>query len=372
MSSSLLSTSLILGCSSLAGLYHPVSEEEAIATVRTARDLGIVMFDTAPHYGCGLSEQRLGKALLQHQEKNSSHPIQLYTKVGRIMVNVDPMELKRVYEDSNGDTQYYQERQIDVNNVPGSPSCIFPEAPNTVLPVYDYSKNGALKSYEDSIQRLMIGHSNKDVSLRLRIHDCETDEHITQVLHPRDGALQGLLELRDQKKIDDISIGVNELAAAMRIVHEAPHGSLNSVLIAGQWNLLDHSTECIALFTACEERNIRIHNAGIFASGVICGGSTHRYQPVTPDITKKIQQWNDLCQQYDNIDLPAVAMKFALLPTVVEAIAVGAKNPMEVTEIVTWFQCSFDHWLDLFGDAHQRHLLTDDVYAYIAKLIGDS
>ena len=60
-------------------------------------------------------------------------------------------------------------------------------------------------------------------------------------------------------------------------------------------------------------------------------------------------------------------MKFALLPTVVEAIAVGAKHPLEVNEIVTWFQCSFDRWLDFFADAHQRNLLTDHVHEYISK-----
>ena len=172
--------------------------------------------------------------------------------------------------------------------------------------------------------------------------------------------------MRAQKKIDDISIGVNDLASAMRLVREAPNGSLDSLMIAGQWNLLDHSTECIELFTACEERNIRVHNAGIFASGVICGGSTHRYHPVISTITEKIQQWTDLCRQY-NVELPAVAMKFALLPTAVVAIAVGAKSPVEVTDIVTWFHCSFDRWLDLFADAHQRNLLSDHAYEYISK-----
>ena len=87
-------------------------------------------------------------------------------------------------------------------------------------------------------------------------------------------------------------------------------------------------------------------------------------------ISKKIEQWKDLCRLY-SIDLPAVAIKFALLPTAVEAIAVGAKSPQEVTEIVTWFQCSFDRWLDLFADAHHRHLLSDQVHAYIVKMIDD-
>ena len=352
-----------------------MSEEQAIETVLVALEHGIVMFDTAPHYGCGLSEERLGKALLQHQQQQQQQHrhIQLYTKVGRIMVNVvDPIELKKVHDNSSkssGSKQYYQERQIDIYNIPGSPSCLFPEAPHTLIPLFDYSKVGAWKSYEDSIQRLLlVGSSNKDISLRLRIHDCETDEHITQVLNPDDGALLGLIELRDQKKIEDISIGVNDLASAMRLVHEAPHGSLDSLMIAGQWNLLDHTTECIELFSACEERNIRVHNAGIFASGVICGGSTHRYQPVTSVITKKIEQWTKLCNHY-NVDLPVAAMKFALLPPAVVAIAVGAKSPNEVREVVSWFQFqySFDRWLDFFADAHQRNLLTDHVHEYISK-----
>jgi D-threo-aldose 1-dehydrogenase len=353
-----LARTCIIGCSSLAGLYTSIEEEVAVSTVAAALDAGFRMFDTAPHYGCGLGEERLGRALKAYGiTKHLPRDIKLWTKIGRIMIKdgISSGELQRY---ASGQTlQLYQGRQVDMGNVPGSTGCIFPDAP-LVLPVFDYSSEGCLQSFHDSEQRLLL--HDLGIKVGLRVHDSETAEHIGAVLDRNSGALKAMVDLREQHLIEEVSIGVNDTSAALRILHESPRGALDTVMLAGQWNLLDHTADTLAFLCECEQRGVRVHNAGIFASGILAGGSTYRYQEAAESVRMKVKEWSDLCAEYD-VPLPAVAVHFARLPTAVEAVAVGVKDVSEVGDIVRWFHWPLSQWAELYTEAKRRGLLSDHV-----------
>lgn len=147
-----ISSDLIIGASSFAGLYSSISDEMVNETVKVALNNGFVQFDTAPHYGCGLGEEKLGRAL----QNVGGERIKVWSKVGRLMLKVDEADIFSM--------------EIDSDNIPGSKKCIFPDAPRDILPVFDYSSNGVVKSYEDSLRRLGFGRL-----YGLRLHDCESD-----------------------------------------------------------------------------------------------------------------------------------------------------------------------------------------------------
>ena len=357
-----LSTSIIIGCSSLAGLYNIIDSEVATETVKFALDSGFTMFDTAPHYGCGLGETRLGNAI-QHYYASTNmvaatekSQLKIWTKVGRLMISKDTWE--------NNSTNL----ETDNGNIPGSSTCVFPEAPTNVIPVFDYSANGARKSYEDSLQRLKLDRIHG-----LRIHDSETETHIltalglngisiqeSQISHDdKDkGGLQELVQLRNDGYIQDVSFGLNDVNIALRIVKDAPLDSIDSILIAGCWNLLDHSSNFQLLLSECKTKRIKIHNAGIFASGLLAGGSTYKYSPATTREIDKRQQWLNLCQKYD-IPLPAIALKFSLINEDIDAIVVGVKHPSEVRDIINWFH--MDIPMAIFHEAQMLGLLALNV-----------
>ena len=151
---------LILGCSPLAGIYRSIPETRAFDTVKAALDLGFREFDTAPHYGLGLSETRLGQALERHA-RDAHGAVRLWSKVGRAMK-------------PSADVASADEPHVERGNMPGAPGCIFPDAPADVTPVLDYSGDGARRSYADSVARL--GTAAARHGLRgLRVHDAEDE-----------------------------------------------------------------------------------------------------------------------------------------------------------------------------------------------------
>lgn len=172
------------------------------------------------------------------------------------------------------------------------------------------------------------------------------------------GGLEALVKMREEGLIKDVSIGVNRAESALKIIRSAPMGSLDTVMIAGCWNLLDHSAECMELLLECQGRGIIVQNAGVFASGLLVGGGTYKYAPASVLEVDRTELWNVLCVQY-NVPLPAVALKFGLLYTAIGACAVGVKNPNEVLQIVEWLACVVPH--ELFVEAKKRGLLASHV-----------
>ena len=331
---------LILGASPLAGIYAPSSDDVANATVAEALALGFTRFDTAPHYGLGLSERRLGAALraaLGESEANAR--VKVYTKVGRVMKPID-----EVSEEEKASS-------VEWGNVPGHDGCIFPEAPRDVLPVLDYASGGFERSHADSLMRLGL-----DKVEGLRIHDAETPERFEAAMSG--GGVAALARLRAQGKIAEVSLGMNDAAYVLRMIRESAPGTFDSVMMAGSWNLIDQDGYEVLL--ECQERNIAVHNAGVFASGLLVGGAHYKYAPAPEHIKAKTAQWQALANAYD-VPLPAVALAFALAPEIITLCAVGVKSPSEVAQNVAWLRAARDVNPQLWIDAKSQGLLGDHI-----------
>ena len=327
---------LILGASPLAGIYAPSSDDVANATVAEALALGFTRFDTAPHYGLGLSERRLGAALraaLGESEANTR--VKVYTKVGRVMKPIDEV------------TEEEKASSVEWGNVPGHDGCIFPEAPRDVLPVLDYASGGFERSHADSLMRLGL-----DKVEGLRIHDAETPERFEAAMSG--GGVAALARLRAQGKIAEVSLGMNDAAYVLRMIRESAPGTFDSVMMAGSWNLIDQDGYEVLL--ECQERNIAVHNAGVFASGLLVGGAHYKYAPAPEHIKAKTAQWQALANAYD-VPLPAVALAFALAPEIITLCAVGVKSPSEVAQNVAWLRAARDVNPQLWIDAKSQGLL---------------
>ena len=190
---SLQLSKLSLGTAPLAGLFTPVKDEESDALIKTTLREGINYFDTAPLYGHGMAEERLGRIL-----KTVTDPYVLETKVGRVLKHVDK----------------------------ANPMPWFPDADPHIEPTFDYSRDGILRSFEDSLNRLGVNHI--DIAL---MHDCEN--HVEEAI---ENAYPVLHTLKSQGVIKAIGVGLNFPDVAMRIMSEV---DLDIALIAGRYTLLN-------------------------------------------------------------------------------------------------------------------------------------
>ena len=331
---------LILGCSPLAGIYASIPETQAFDTVKTALALGFRDFDTAPHYGLGLSETRLGKAIAMHAKHI---PVRLWSKVGRVMrPNAEVTELDEPF--------------VERGNMPNHPGCIFPDAPTGVTPVLDYSGTGVLTSYEQSFARLGTAATANGIH-GLRVHDAEDEARFASAV-AAGGGVDALVTLRNEGKIKQVSLGMNDPKYVMKMITEKPNGTFDSVMSAGAWNLMDQ--DGLEVMLLCQKRGIKIHNAGIFASGLLVGGSYYKYAPASGKILERKERWAVLAAKYD-VPLPAVALAFALAPAVVEKAAIGVKSPQEVEMNVEWLEIAKHVPAELWEEAKTLGLLGKDV-----------
>jgi D-threo-aldose 1-dehydrogenase len=328
----------ILGCSGLAGLMCSVSEEEVVAIIKSAVfTYGIERFDTAPHYGCGLGEERLGRALLKvltdgstvSDEIGIAGELKIHTKVGRVIL---PQDVDTV------DPNVYE---IEFRNLPGPSNTAFPDTPSCRTPVRDYSSAGIVRSYEDSMARLQINQlqTHGCTMHGLRLHDFDDPRHLESVR--TNGGLSTLIHLRDDRKcIRDVSIGDNRPNTVLDILSTSTVGQFNSVMLANSWNLLDHPRESQEVFERCGDLGIEIQLAGVFASGALVGKDSYHYSSITdPSVTTKLQKWQLLCHEY-NIPLPVVAIAFSLLLPTVSAIAIGVSSVGELDQVMLWFKAA--------------------------------
>lgn len=331
-----ISQHIIVGCSSLAGLFTPCGDDGAYSVIQKCLELGLTRFDTAPHYGCGLGEERLGKCLALAAaatssiagDATSSKRYFVYTKVGRLMLK-KPCDKED--EDEGGEGR--EDMDIDKGNVPGSPSCIFPEAPLDVIPCFDYTAKGVRQSFHDSRDR--FGTCAGYIS-GLRLHDCDSNHHINQAI--KEGGISELVRLRDTEKlIVDVSIGTNNPSAAKYILDAAPPGSFNSLLLANSWNLIDHPISTQELLMQCHDQSILFQNAGIFASGLLVGGEHYLYSKNIPEaVQSKVMKWKTLCAELD-IPLGCAALAFSLLFDGIDSVVIGVATAEQVIQCVQWF-----------------------------------
>ncbi|MFC4533169.1 aldo/keto reductase [Sphaerisporangium dianthi] len=273
-----------LGTAPLGGLFTPVSEEQAQEALAAAWDGGIRYFDTAPHYGTGLAEERLGR-FLRGLPANTGKAI-VSTKVGRLLVT------------GQGEEDGFPGREGHVR-------------------VRDYSRDGVLRSLEDSLAR--TGLDRFDLVF---IHD--PDDHWEQAAGE---AYPALAELRDQGVIGAIGAGMNQAEMLTRFVRET---DVDAVLVAGRYTLLDRSA-AVELLPACERRGVAAIAGGVFNSGVLAGGTTYDYDAAPPEVLTRARELERVCAKY-GVPLPAAALRFPQRHPAVTTVLIGARSAAEVRE----------------------------------------
>jgi D-threo-aldose 1-dehydrogenase len=281
-------TRLMFGAAPIGGLFAPVQADAARATLEAAWSCGIRAFDTAPHYGAGLSEQRLGAFLRERPRAE----FVLSTKVGRRLVPASG--------DVEGADAFY-----------GTPR---------FSRVRDYSRDGVLASLDDSLTRL--GLDQIDIAL---IHD--PDDHAAEAL---DGAYPALAELRSAGTVGAIGLGMNQTAMLEWFIRRA---DLDCVMVAGRYTLLDQDA-AHTLFPLCREREVAVLAAGVFNSGVLADpkpGATYDYAAAGPELIDRATRIRAVCERH-GLPVGAAALQFTLAHPAVTAAVVGARSAPEVTE----------------------------------------
>ncbi|MYR41021.1 aldo/keto reductase [Streptomyces sp. SID5910] len=288
-------TRLGFGGGPLGGLYEPLDDATAARALEAAWEAGIRYFDTAPHYGIGHSERRMGQ-MLRSKPRDA---FTLSTKVGRLLVPQDP-----------------QGRTDESFAVPA-----------THRRVWDFTRDGIRRSVEDSLTRL--GLDRIDV---LYLHDAE--QHFEDAL--RHG-YPALAELRAEGVVGAIGAGMYHPGKLTRLVREA---GPDAVMLSGRHTLLDHSA-LDELLPACTERGVSVVAASVFNSGLLATdrpapGARYDYAAAGPELLKRVHRIADVCQAH-GVSVPQAAMAFPLLHPAVAGIAVGMRTEEEVRRNVAAF-----------------------------------
>ena len=287
-SSGLSVTRLGLGCASIGGLYGDIPDDQAIAVVRRALSLGLNLLDTAPLYGAGKSELRLGQALAG--VSRSSYV--LASKVGRVLVPTQ------------------RDQQVGAF-----------DAPAPYQPVFDFSYDGVMRSFEDSLNRL--GVERIDI---LHIHD--PDDHWPEAI---DSAYPALDALRGDGVIRAVSAGMNQWEMLARFARE---GDFDCFLLAGRYSLLDQSA-LDELLPLCVKKNIGIMAGGTYNSGILAKGArpgaTYNYREAPPEIAAKAASLEAVAARHQ-VELRAAASQFVFAHPAITCIIPGTRQPERVQE----------------------------------------
>jgi D-threo-aldose 1-dehydrogenase len=278
-----------LGCAQLGNLYRAMPDESAYAIVDEAWSQGIRYFDTAPHYGLGLSERRLGTALAGRPRDEYV----LSTKVGRLI------EPNPVYTGVERDTQGF-------------------DVPATSVRRLDYSRDGVLRSLEASLARLDMDRI--DIAF---VHDCE--DHVEEALA---GAVPALVELREQGVVSHVGLGMNFDDVLARFVRES---DVDTIMLAGRYTLLEQPA-LDELLPLCVERGVRVMAAGVYNSGILATpspGTTYNYETAPPELVEKARRIADVCTRF-GVELPAAAIALVAAHPAVESVVLGASSVAQV------------------------------------------
>ena len=297
---SLLNGPLGFGAAPLGNMFRDIPDGEALATVDAAWDEGTRYFDTAPFYGAGVSEIRLGKILFEHNRDEYV----LSTKVGRIIL--DEVEAgARDLGEKGGLFEF------------GRPNKI----------IYDYSEKGTLRSIDDSLRRL--GTDRIDF---VWIHDVARDffgdEWLARFEAARTGAFRVLTRLREEGAIRAWGLGVNKVEPC-ELAIEMTENRPDAFLLAGRYTLLDHERALQRLMPA--EADVDIVVGGPYSSGVLAGGSNFEYQKASREILAKVERIKGIAQRYQ-VPVKAAALQFPLAHPAVAAVIPGASRPERIAE----------------------------------------
>lgn len=292
-----------LGCAPIGNLYRPLSDAQAIATVHAALTAGIAYLDTAPYYGHGRSEQRIGEAL---RTWRGARPF-LSTKIGRLLDPVVPGE--------EGDFGYAD--------------------PLPFRPRFDYSRDGVRRSLDESLGRL--GVERVDIAL---IHDIgrltHGDAHPAVLQQVLDETLPALEAARSEGLLRWIGIGVNECEVCLELLERA---TLDCILLAGRYTLLEQPALTSGLLDLCARHGTKLLAAGVFNSGLLAthpgADSMYNYVRAPAGILQRAQGLWRVCESC-NVTPQAAALQFPAFHPVVSSTVVGAKNAEEVAQLIAW------------------------------------
>ncbi|NQY35741.1 MAG: aldo/keto reductase [Alteromonadaceae bacterium] len=320
-------TELGFGAATFGNLYRPMPDGAAQESITKAMVLGINQFDTAPYYGFGLSERRVGDAL----RKYDSSEYVLSTKVGRILAPCGKAEDKYGF-------------------------C----SPMPFEPEYDYSYDGIMRSFEHSIQRL--GLSKIDI---LYMHDIgratHGDDHDRLFKIAMEGGYEAMDELRSQGLVSAIGLGVNEYEVCEQAMD---YGHFDCFLLAGRYTLLEQKA-LETFLPRCLKENSSIilggpYNSGVLATGVRREGVVphYNYQPADEAIINTVTKIEDVCQEF-NVPLAAAALQFPLAHPAVVSVIPGLSSANRVATTVEQMKVNIprEFWQTLQG----KGILSPDV-----------
>ncbi|MER7758072.1 aldo/keto reductase [Kitasatospora sp. NPDC097643] len=308
---------LAFGAAGIGNLFTPVTDEQAREAVDAAWDSGVRYFDTAPHYGLGLSERRLGQALRDRPRGEYT----ISTKVGRLL-----------------------------RPTPGRPGDDLADGfavPATHERVWDFSAAGVRRSIEDSLERL--GLDRIDIAY---LHD--PDHHADQALTE---AYPELERLRAEGLLGAIGVGMNQAELPARFVRET---DLDTVLLAGRYSLLDQGglTELLPL---AAEHGVGVVIGGVFNSGLLADpkpGATFDYAAAPEDVLSRALRLKEVCERH-GVPLRAAALRFPFGHPAVTSVLVGTRNATEVRDAAAMLR---RHVPDaLWAELKERELLPSGV-----------
>jgi D-threo-aldose 1-dehydrogenase len=303
-----------LGTAPIGGLFEAVDHEEAAAAIDRAYDRGQRLIDTAPLYGHGLAERRLGQALAARPRDN----VVVATKVGRLLRADAP---------------------------PAPDDALWPGAP-PLNPVFDFSFDGALRSAAESLERM--GLDRIDI---LHIHD--PDEHYEEALT---GAYPALDRLRSEGAIGAVGAGMNQVEMLTRFAREA---EFDCFLVAGRYTLLDQAA-LPELLPLCLERGIAVILGGVFNSGILVDPSpeaTFDYAPAPREWLERARRLKAVCDRH-GVPLPAAALQFARAHPAVTSILLGARSAAELDQNLTMLALTIP--ADLWAELRAERLLPEE------------
>lgn len=316
------------GAAAIGNLYRAVSDEEARSAIEAAVEGGLAYFDTAPHYGFGLSERRLGESL--PPRGGSGGGIRISTKVGRRLVPVQ-------------DPAAGRERHGFVEASPFEP-------------VFDYSYEGVMSSFRESLARLR--RETIDV---LFAHDLGAlthgERHRERFREFLEGGYPAMRQLKAEGLVGAIGIGVNEIDVCLEALQEI---ELDCILLAGRYTLLEQEPLDV-LLPACAARGVSVIVGGPFNSGILAEFGKGEAQPrhynyelAPPEVVERVERISRVCAAHAT-PLAAAALQFPLAHPSVAAVIPGLSSPAQVRDALRF--SSFEIPMTLWDDLKSEGLL---------------
>jgi len=304
MTHGLVPAKLGFGGAAIGNLYRPVGDDAARATIDAAWDRGIRSFDTAPHYGFGLSERRLGDALADLDPGQHAF---VSTKVGRVLRPAPDRDLT-------------SERQGFVS-------------PEPVESAFDYSRDGVLRSFDASRTRL-----RRDRIDLLLAHDLGEMTHgadaAAQMATFLDGGYPAMRALRDAGVVGAIGVGVNEIAVCEDLLDRV---ELDAILLAGRYTLLEQAA-LDTLLPRCAAAGVAVIVGGPYNSGILASGAgpdaRYNYEAPPAEITRRVDAIAAICARH-GVPMAAVALQFPMAHPAVTAVIPGMADVAEVAQAAT-------------------------------------